>query len=176
MGMIESETLRLRAVEQEDLERLMAWENNMELMRFGEAHLPYSRDLMQRYIEQASDDLYIAKQFRFMMEIRSTRETIGHIDLHDFDPQHLRASVGILIAQQQHRKQGWALEALDLLEEYAYEAWGVFQLYAHIPLSNQASQALFQKAGFVKTGQLKYWLRKGKNYEDVTIWQKGIEP
>lgn len=172
--MIESKNLRLRAVEPEDLENLLIWENSTALMRFGEAHLPYSRDLMQRYIETASDDLYIAKQFRFMLEILSTGETIGHLDLHDFDPQHLRAAVGILIAQEQHRQQGWALEALHLMEAYAYEAWGIYQLYAHIPVSNQASQALFKKAGFEKSGQLKNWLRKGKHYEDVTIWQKNI--
>ena len=43
MAQLENETIRLRALEPEDLELLYRWENNPELWSLGNTMSPYSR-------------------------------------------------------------------------------------------------------------------------------------
>ena len=62
-----------------------------------------------------------------MITLREQERTIGAADLYDFDPFHLRAAVGILV-EAEERQQGYGLQALQLLEEYAFRFLHLRQL------------------------------------------------
>ena len=83
--MLENENIRLRAVEPEDLDRLYAWENNPLLWDAGNTRNPYSRFILKQYILNSDKDIYETKQLRLMMDNVLTGETVGTVDLFDFD-------------------------------------------------------------------------------------------
>ena len=98
-------------------------------------------------------------------------ETIGTIDIFDFEPLHKRAGIGILIADEQNRKNGFASEALDILIHYCFNTLQMHQLYCNITSDNTESLNLFQKKGFSLIGIKKDWLIFPKGKKDELMFQ-----
>lgn len=171
MAQLENETIRLRALEPEDLELLYRWENNPELWSLGNTMSPYSRYILKEYIRESHRDIFEVKQLRLMIELCSTGAAIGTVDLYDFEPHHRRAGVGILI-DPLYQRNGFAAQAMCVLMDYAFKYLKLYQLYVHIPIGNEASKALFTRCGFVISGILKDWVMTENGYSDVLIMQK----
>ena len=98
--------LYLRALEPEDLEFVHAIENNEKIWQVSNTNTPYSKFLIKQYLENAHQDLFEAKQLRLAICLNTTLEIIGLIDLFDFEPNHRRAGIGIIIADKQKRNLG----------------------------------------------------------------------
>ncbi len=167
--------IALRAIEPADLDALYQWENNPENWLVSNTTAPFSRHILKKYIENAHQDIYEARQLRLMIDRLgpdgNDRETIGAVDLFDFDPQHRRAGVGILIARKEDRMQGMASEALSILISYAFERLNLHQLYCNVSENNQASMGLFKKLGFREAGMKKDWIRDKRGWMNVCLLQ-----
>ncbi|MCI6619141.1 MAG: GNAT family N-acetyltransferase [Prevotella sp.] len=157
-------------MEPEDLDLLYRIENDMELWSVGNTNVPYSRYALHDYIANASGDIYADKQLRLMIESRGA-ETVGIVDIVDFNPQHLRAEIGIVI-QRTHRSQGYAHAALDQLINYCQRILHLHQIYAVVDSDNQGSVSLFESMGFGRTAELREWLYDGKNYHTAVMMQR----
>lgn len=174
--MSESDLTALRPVQEKDLDLLLRWENDPEFMASADPHRSYSRALLERYIQHAADDLFAAGQFRYIIEETRSARAIGHIDLYDLNTDHLRAAVGILIAEKKDRRKGHARRALDLIQQRAFEEYRLHQLYAFVSKSNHASIQLFEGAGFSSSGELKQWVFSQDGHQDVFVYQKFHSP
>ncbi|MDR2868781.1 MAG: GNAT family N-acetyltransferase [Bacteroidales bacterium] len=161
----------LRALEPSDLELLYQWENDISVWDVSDAVAPYSRFTLEQFIQSISQDIYAAKQLRLMINDTHTHQTVGIIDVFDIDPIHLRAGIGILIAQE-YRQQGYAAEALQLTMEHLFMRLHLHQLYCNILSSNEASLKLFTNAGFVIAGLKKEWHLGQTGFEDEYLLQK----
>jgi len=162
----------LRALEPEDLEFLHAIENDEEIWEVSNTQTPYSKFLIKRYLENAQQDIYEAKQLRLAICRERDRRAIGLIDLFDFDPRNRRAGIGIVIRNPGHRNQGVGSESLRLVINYASEKLNLHQLYANIDSGNDASLALFAKFGFEKIGVKKDWNLSGGKFRDEVLFQR----
>jgi diamine N-acetyltransferase len=98
-------------------------------------------------------------------------ETIGTIDLFDFDPAHKRAGIGILIADKENRGKGYASEALDILIGYSFTSLQLHQLYCNITTDNTESIRLFTGKGFQLVGVKKDWLLFHNCTKDEAMYQ-----
>jgi len=163
--------ISLRALEPLDAELLYRWENNQDLWPVSFTQIPFSKFILEEFTNAAHSDIYTNKQLRLMVNKTESGETIGIVDLFEFDPQHLRTGVGIYI-HEAFRKTGCASECIELMKEYCFRTLLLKQLYVHINESNNASIALFEKADFEKSGLKKCWNKTGLNsYEDVWFMQ-----
>lgn len=163
--------LQLRALEPEDLDMMYTIENDTTLWDVSNRQVPYSREVLRQYIINSQADLYADKQVRLMMELRTTHETVGAIDLFNFEPLHRHAEVGIAVLQT-HQSKGYATEALQLLCDYAFRFLGMEQLVAHIASDNTCSMQLFSTCGFTPCGTLKRWWNVEGTFKDVTLMQQ----
>ena len=163
--------LQLRALEPEDLDMMYTTENDTSLWDVSNRQVPYSREVLRQYIINSQADLYADKQVRLMMELRTTHETVGAIDLFNFEPLHRHAEVGIAVLQA-HQGKGYATEALQLLCDYAFRFLGMEQLVAHIASDNTCSMQLFSTCGFTSCGTLKRWWNVEGTFKDVTLMQQ----
>ncbi len=163
--------IQLRALEPEDLDMMYTIENDTSLWDISNRQVPYSREVLRQYIINSQADLYADKQVRLMMELHTTHETVGAIDLFNFEPLHRHAEVGIAVLQA-HRSKGYATEALQLLCDYAFRFLGMEQLVAHITTDNTLSMQLFSTCGFTPCGTLKRWWNVEGTFKDVTIMQQ----
>ena len=162
--------IKLRALEPEDLEFLYQIENNESFWEVSHTQTPFSKYILKQYLENAHLDIYESKQLRLMIEEKSTYKQIGMIDLFDFNPQHKRAGIGILI-HPDFQKRGFASEALSILINYSFSHLQMHQLYANITSDNSNSLALFQKQNFIKIGVKKDWIISEGNFKDEVLFQ-----
>ena len=125
---------------------------------------------MKQYLENAHLDIFEAKQLRLIIEENSTQKPIGMIDVFDFNPQHKRAGIGILI-QKENQKKGFASEALELLINYSFRHLNLHQMYANITSDNQESISLFTKHQFKKVGIKKDWIHFNNRFKDEILFQ-----
>lgn len=169
--MLKGKKIQLRALEPEDLDFLYKLENNTAFWEYGNTQIPLSRFILKQYLKNALRDVYEVKQLR-MVIVSDSGETLGLIDLYDFDPKNKRVGVGIVIAEEKNRSKGYALEALELLCDYAFNQLDVYQVYATIAEDNTKSMELFKKVGFQKTGTKKDWNFYDGTFKDEVLFQK----
>jgi len=170
MKILEGERIKLRAIEPSDANLLYQWENDSSVWHVSNTIAPFSKDVIQQYIKTAHLDIYTTKQLRLIIETEN-KTPIGCIDLYDFNPLHLRAGIGILISAAEHRRKGYAAEALELLIKYAFNTLNLNQLYCDIGVENESSVALFKKYDFKILGAKKNWVKNGKTWSDVYFLQ-----
>ncbi len=158
----------LRALEPEDLDFLFQTENNTSLWEVSSTQTPFSKHLLKQYLANAHQDIYEAKQLRLIIEAKN--KAIGMIDLFDFNPQHKRAGIGILILKEFQGKD-YATEALKTCITYAFSTLDLHQVYANITSDNTKSIALFTKNNFTKIGIKKDWIFSNGKYKDEIAYQ-----
>ncbi len=161
---LSGENIHLRALEPEDLEVLYQWENDEDLWNLSNTHAPFSKYMLRKYLESASNDIFELKEIRFIIETTDNKNPVGTLDLFDFDPYNLRAGVGILIYEKENRKKGYASEALDICINYSFATLALKQIYCNISEDNEESLKLFIKKGFVITGRKIDWLKSDNGW------------
>jgi diamine N-acetyltransferase len=105
---------------------------------------------------------------RFIICELESQKPVGTIDLYDADFRNGNAAVGILIANHQARKKGYALQSLELMLAYTEKVLDLHNVTCSIQATNSESIRLFEKAGFLKVGVRKQWFRvQGKRIDEL---------
>ena len=156
MKALQGKNLSLRAMEPADIDIMYDWENDPGIWKYSNTHTPFSRFYLEQYVMNSHCDIYTDKQLRLMIN-DAEKNTVGCIDLFEFDPKNRRAGIGILIAKE-YRKNGYASEALDIIIDYVKKTINLHQLYCNITSDNKTSLKLFKKKGFTEVGLKKQWI------------------
>lgn len=168
---LKGEHIYLRALESKDLDFLYQLENNPDIWEVSGTTTPYSKHVLQQYLENAHRDIYDVKQLRLCISTLNDK-VIGLIDLFDFDPKNHRAGIGIVIVESKDRNKGVGAEAIFLLCNYAFSVLDLRQLYANVTDDNLASIHLFEKIGFERVGVKKDWIFFNGTYKNEILYQK----
>ena len=166
---IKNDTITLRCAEPEDAERIFRWENDRGIWRVSGTHVPYSRFQIEQYL-LGDNDIAAQKQLRLMIDLTESGNTIGCIDIFDYDAINSRAGLGILI-DKDYRRLGYAKIALALCVEYLFNNLMLHQVYCSIDETNTESQQLFVGQGFELVGRRKDGLKTAEGYLDVLEYQ-----
>lgn len=170
--MLKGNKVRLRALEPSDVEILYRLENDPAVWHLSTTLAPFSRFTLEQYILNSAD-IYTNKQIRFMIDaidLADHEETIGALDLFDFEPVHQRAGIGIIVTET-FRGKGYASEALGLLIKYAFETLQLHQVFCNISPENQESLNLFRSKGFKMVGTKKEWNKVNNAWYDECLFQ-----
>ena len=167
---LKGDNIYLRALEPEDLEFIHDIENDESIWEISNTQTPYSKFLIQQYLDHAHKDIFEVKQLRLVI---SSYENIalGMIDLFDFDFKHRRAGLGILVKEPNDRLKGYGREALKLLINYSFTHLDLHQLYCNISEENDMSIKLFSNQGFKKIGLKKDWNFVNGSYKNEYLFQ-----
>lgn len=172
--MPETQNIRLRALEPEDLSLLYTIENDTDIWDSSNADGPYSRYALKTYIA-SSPTIRESGEQRFVIDTASPNEKernpIGIVDLTNYTPLDARAEVGIAFLKT-YRNKGYGLQALKALETHATQWLRIHALYAHILKSNEISIHLFENAGYKRVAELPNWHYKGGKYENIYVYMK----
>lgn len=169
MAVLLGKNISLRALEPEDLDFLFSAENDESFWEISNTQTPYSNYILQKYIENSHQDIYEAKQYRFVI-CNTKNIPVGMIDLFDFNPQHKRVGIGILIVPK-YQGKGYSIEALELIIDYAFAYLNVHQLFANISSDNLKSISLFERVNFKRVGIKKDWMYSKSTYKDEILYQ-----
>lgn len=160
-------------MEPADIHAIYRWENDPSLWSVSAAHQPFSQAALQRFIDESSNlDIYASRQLRLMA--CDGNQTIGCIDLYDFDPFHRRAAVGLMV-DSRLRGRGYGLAMLHFLHDFSAQHLALHQLHSIVPVDNRHSVSLFNKAGYLQCGTLKEWCLSQGQWTDAFVFQKILE-
>lgn len=165
--------IRLRALEPSDAQILYDWENNPETWDAGSRQWPVSLADIKALIEHSDLDIWQTRQTRFMIEDADNAETVGCIDIFDFDPLNMHCSLGVLI-RPDVRRNGFATQAVNQICAFAERTLLVHSVMVSVAADNESSLALFRATGFSESGRLKGWIRRGKTFVDEILLQKTL--
>lgn len=165
---LQGKQIQLRALEKEDIDFLYALENDTRLWNISNTLVPFSKYVLKQYIENAHLDIFEIKQLRLVIDFQNI--PIGCIDLFDYNPQHHRAGIGIVLLEK-YQGKGYALEAIELVSQFCFETLQLHQLYATITSDNEKSIRLFEQANFIKTGEKKDWMYMQGKYKNEFCYQ-----
>ena len=100
-----------------------------------------------------------------------TGETVGTVDLFDFDIHNSRIALGLFV-DSAFQGKGYAKESVRLIEEYVFNFLKINQLYCHISENNIPSVRLFEQEQYQKNGILKDWIKTIKGFENIILFQQ----
>ncbi|MBT2556264.1 GNAT family N-acetyltransferase [Hymenobacter sp. ISL-91] len=168
--MLQSDLIRLRPLEADDLDFLYQLENDPAVWGVSDTLAPVSRHVLRQYLNSAAADFFEVRQLRLVLEEVASGAAVGTLDLFGFEPLHQRAGVGITVLAS-HRRRGYARAALALVLPYARQVLRLHQLHCTIGADNEASLALFAAAGFSRVGVWREWLRTTESWQDAVQMQ-----
>ena len=168
---LEGKHIYLRALEPSDLDFLYQLENNTNNWEISGTITPYSKAVLEFYLENAHRDIYDVKQLRLCI-CDASKKLIGLIDLFDFDPKNKRAGLGIIISDNENRNKGFGGEAISLLCNYAFNTLDLHQIYANILEDNVNSITVFENSGFEQVGVKKDWVLSNGHFKNEILYQK----
>jgi len=166
-------SVRLRALEPEDLELLYKIENDTAMWEVTDDPMPYSRYALRRYIAEQPRSFFQSGEVRLVIEEASGCPA-GLVDLVNYAATDARAEVCIALLRNK-RRAGIGRAALLQLENYARDYLRLRLLYALVANGrNEACHKLFRAAGYVMEATLPKWHRRGTDYEDIDLYVRTL--
>jgi diamine N-acetyltransferase len=165
--MLRNASLRLRAIDTEDLDMLRAWRNDPACYSAFYEFDALSRAQQTAWWEQASARTHQEKNYIIARVQDNT--PLGTISLLDIDWRSRNAEVGRMWVAPAYQRQGVARQALGLLLAYALGHLGLRKLWLEVLADNHAAVALYQQAGFVQELTLRAHVFKHGQFCDVWV-------
>ncbi|MFC9279120.1 GNAT family N-acetyltransferase [Streptomyces collinus] len=153
------ERVRLRAIEPDDwsaFKRLADEEgrpgSRLDLPRSAESLRVWAQE--QAVAGSGDDRTRLDDRFRLVVESTAAGEWVGTVGTHHTSPRSGRFEFDVAIAAD-HRRQGYATEALVLLLRFMFAERRYHKCLATVFAHNEASLALTRRLGFVEEGRLR---------------------
>ncbi len=159
----------LRAVEPSDIDFMYGVENDLCNWGVSGTTLPFSQYILSRFVESQSEDFYTTRQLRLMITTHAG-ESVGMLDLFEYDPFNHRAGVGVFIVEP-CRGEGYASDALRLLHRYSKSVLQLHQLWCGVEATNELSLRLFKRVGYTEVGRKRDWTWRDGEYLDEIMLQ-----
>lgn len=164
--MLVGERVTLRGTRREDLPRIWAFNNDLEVELAGGGDPPMPQSLQRL---EADFDRQAAEGGRdgawFAIEIDG--ECVGQCGLFDFNETARTAQLGIAIGDKAYWGRGYGREAVTLLVEYAFRYRNFRRVWLWVHADNERAIRAYRACGFVEEGRLREHMYSNGRYVDV---------
>jgi diamine N-acetyltransferase len=164
-------TIRIRPLEEGDLNLLAKWRNDSMSWFFTSLPLAISeqRDWYNHYLDSMTELMYIVEHSTMISEGAESLKPVGAMGLVGVDSLHRRAELGRVVMDRESTGRGYATAAISILSRLAFDGLNLHRLFIEVLADNEAAIGLYEKCGFVKEGRLRRHVWKDGRYQDVVI-------
>ena len=160
--------VRLRGIEPSDAETLFKWNLDSERARYIDfLWPPISEAAVRAWAEEQSKHKLENDTFHWLIENHGG-EPVGTISTHRCNPHHGTFTYGLDVARE-HRRNGYAGEAILLVLKYYFEELRYQKVTVAVYSDNTASIQLHEKLGFQHEGTHRRTIFTRGEYLD-TVW------
>ncbi|MFJ9522044.1 GNAT family N-acetyltransferase [Kitasatospora sp. NPDC101801] len=169
--MFEGKLVRLRALRAEDAEHHLRWRNDPEVVRPAAAGDPCFGPVTAEAIGLGFDTmlrLMPRESAVLTVEDLTDGRVIGMADYRDLDPYAGVATLGVTIGEPAYWGRGHGSEALGLLVDHLFGAYGLHRLELDTWSGNERAVRAFTRLGFQEEGRRRSAvLVAGERYDRV---------
>jgi len=162
--MIEGKKIRIRAIEKTDIDEIMKWINDREVMDNLIMRYPVSRYQEEKWIEKALDESSPRNKV-FALETKDG-VYLGGIGLHRIDWENRNAEAGIVIGKKEYWNKGYGTDAIMTLLDFAFNRMNLHRVYLKVYDFNLRGIKSYEKCGFKREGALRHDLYVNGRYHD----------
>lgn len=165
--MLEGKLVNLRALEAGDLDRVFTWINDQEVIRFLAGRYPISMSEEERWLTSRP-----ANDFANTMLAIETKDGvhIGNCGLHDGQPENRKASLGIMIGDEDYWSNGYGSDAIVTLLRFGFHEMNLNRVWLHVYDFNDRPLACYKKCGFLEEGLLRQnAYQEGRYWDTITM-------
>ncbi|MHC4579912.1 MAG: GNAT family N-acetyltransferase [Planctomycetota bacterium] len=166
--MLVGEKVRIRAIELEDLEKIVEWRNTTEIMEYFYEKEPLSLEMQRRWFDGYLGRL--AKEKCYLIETLCDDKPIGTISLYDIDWRNRHCEFGrFFLCADELRGKGHGREALELILGFGFNHLNMARIYCTTYLDNHRALSLYESVGFRREGVLRQHIFRDGMYVDVAL-------
>ncbi|MER5862034.1 GNAT family protein [Kitasatospora sp. NPDC002040] len=169
--MFEGKLVRLRALRAEDAEHHLRWRNDPEVVRLAAAGDPCFGPVTAEAVGLGFDTmlrLFPRESAVFTVEDLADGRVIGMADYRDLDPANGVATLGVTIGEREYWGRGHGAEALGLVVDHLFGAYGLNRLELDTWSGNDRAVRAFTRLGFREEGRRRSAvLVAGERYDRV---------
>jgi diamine N-acetyltransferase len=160
------ERIRLTPLASSDLEPLLEWTRDRDLMLMNAPYSPIS--------EAQHRDWFDAIQRRsdvvcFAIRLKESQGIVGSCQLHSISAVHRSADLQIRMGDAEHRDRGLGSEALELLVSFGFDDLNLRRIGLHVLADNAKAIHVYEKIGFVREGVWRSAAYIAGRYVDVVL-------
>ncbi len=172
MALIHGTLTNLRSIDRSDLERIQAWFDDPELMRwwgYG-APAPSRGATIRRVEEWLADELIWDHPVALIVETLDG-DTCGLVLLSCIAGIDRSCELGIFL-EPAYRRQGIGTDVIETITDVLLTQWNFHRVTAKSEEHNDAAHALFARLGYVLEGRLREARFFDGAWHDVLIFGK----
>lgn len=156
---LESDRLILRKVNKEDYKQAYNnWCSDNEVTKYVMWNVHKNEEETKELFNIWEEEYSKPYVFRWGVELKSTNELIGVIDVVKFKKEDSRAEIGYCYGSK-FWGNGYATEALKAVIDYLLNELNIELVVAGYEVSNPASGKVMEKAGMKCVGYLPKWIK-----------------
>jgi RimJ/RimL family protein N-acetyltransferase len=164
---LEGELVRLRAIDEADVEPNYRWFNDMEVTRYLAVGYPPSRAREIEFLQRAATNDF-ASGLQLGIETKDG-VYIGNIGLHEIHPEHRAGLLGIAIGEKPYWSNGYGRDAITTLLRFAFGEMNLNRVSLHVFEFNERGIACYKRCGFQTEGRLREHYYGEGRYWDVFV-------
>lgn len=154
LPIIEAERLRLRCIEESDIEQIYDIFSDAKVMRYWSTPPIETIDDAVALFQEIEQSNLQGTYLKWGVALKPTDKVIGTVTLFNLDQTQGRAEIGYAQAQA-YWGQGYIHEALQALLSYAFNDMNMRRLEADVDPRNAASIKTLERLGFQREGFLR---------------------
>lgn len=153
--MIDGTLVRLRAIEETDVDRYCEWINDREVTRHLQMRYQVSRLAEEAWIrDRRSQPMTFGGDVNFAIETRDGRH-IGSVGFHFVSPENRKATLGIMIGDKQFWSKGYGTDAMLTLLRFGFDEMNLHRIDLSVDADNARAIACYRKCGLVEEGRMR---------------------
>jgi [ribosomal protein S5]-alanine N-acetyltransferase len=165
--MLRGDQIRLRPVQERDLEALYSSMNN--LVHRG-AFFPLGLHSESKFRREFDEHGFWSKDEGMLLVVDPDDEIVGEIEFFPITNYLVGYELSYLLFGEEHAGKGYATEAVQLLTGYLFARLRINRLQLNIHPDNEPSRRVATKAGYTLEGLMRgCWFHRG-SYHDLEIW------
>jgi RimJ/RimL family protein N-acetyltransferase len=164
--MLQGKRVLLRAMRRDDLPRLCAFNNSLEVELAGGGDPPIPQSL-ERLEAEFDADVSRGGRNGAGFAIEADGQFIGSCALFNFNDTAHTCELGITIGDLEYQGKGYGRETIALLLDYAFRLRNMRKVYLTVNGDNERAQRAYRACGFVEEGRWQRHVWSAGEYIDL---------
>ena len=164
--MINGERIILRALNQNDFQKVLEWANNPQLKYLTGTIYPVSELEHETWMKNKIID---KTERLFGIQDKTNNQLIGLVGLKKMDFINRNTELYIYIGEENYWGKGLGSEATSVATKFAFDELNFHRVYLMVFSYNTRAINSYEKVGFRKEGILKDSLYKSGKYHDKVL-------